>query len=218
MGGALRLWARGCWWAFCCSARDCEPARIVFHVNLAHSMRLLLPPMLYVGLLCIRLAARLSLHAWDGTGGMRRMVILGDGRVARELADKISCHPELRTEVVGFFQSRGPEWTSAPPGEVRGLSTLDIPANTKAEVCHRSGDRSHAAGDGGSHEPCRTLPPVGHCHQHGFAILRSLHHASPAGFDRRDSTAALRKAPRTPSAAPHQASDGSPDGDRAAGS
>ncbi len=79
--------------------------------------------LLYLGFVAIRILAR-----WILSGvGMRRMVILGDGRVARELAEKISQHPELRTEVVGFFSVSGQNGREPHDRALHGVSTLDIP-------------------------------------------------------------------------------------------
>jgi polysaccharide biosynthesis protein PslA len=94
------------------------------HVHLSRPTMALLPTLMYGGFLCIRLAARWSLRSW---GGVSRMVILGDGRVARELAAKVARHPELRTQVVGFFSLAGQNGRQPYADEMRGLSTLDIP-------------------------------------------------------------------------------------------
>jgi lipopolysaccharide/colanic/teichoic acid biosynthesis glycosyltransferase len=78
---------------------------------------------LYAGYIGIRMLAR-----WILAGvAMRRMVILGDGRVARELAAKITQHPELRTEVVGFFSVSGQNGREPHKHSVYGVSTLEIP-------------------------------------------------------------------------------------------
>ena len=79
--------------------------------------------LLYLGYVAVRILAR-----WILAGvAMRRMVILGDGRVARELASKISQHPELRTEVVGFFSVAGQNGREPHNRALHGISTLDIP-------------------------------------------------------------------------------------------
>ena len=79
--------------------------------------------LLYAGYVAVRILAR-----WILAGvAMRRMVILGDGRVARELAAKISQHPELRTEVVGFFSLSGQNGREPHLQGLQGVSTLEIP-------------------------------------------------------------------------------------------
>ena len=60
-------------------------------------------PFLVLGLIGIRCLARsLVTSRLRGTTG-HRCVILGNGRVARELADKVAAHPELHFQVVGFL-------------------------------------------------------------------------------------------------------------------
>jgi lipopolysaccharide/colanic/teichoic acid biosynthesis glycosyltransferase len=66
-------------------------------------------------LLMSRYAARTS----------RRAVIIGDGRVATEVAHKIARHPELRWRVVGFVFPTGRQ--SGPGRGQESFSTLDIP-------------------------------------------------------------------------------------------
>jgi lipopolysaccharide/colanic/teichoic acid biosynthesis glycosyltransferase len=82
--------------------------------------------LLYAGYFAIRVLARWLL-AWGAAVGVRRMVILGHGRVARELAAKISQHPELRTKVVGFFSVSGQNGRELQAPPLRGISTLEIP-------------------------------------------------------------------------------------------
>jgi lipopolysaccharide/colanic/teichoic acid biosynthesis glycosyltransferase len=80
--------------------------------------------LLYGGFFVIRLLARWLLASlWN----VRRMVILGDDRVARELAAKIARHPETRTQVVGFFTLAGQNGYQQHADALHGLSTLDIP-------------------------------------------------------------------------------------------
>jgi lipopolysaccharide/colanic/teichoic acid biosynthesis glycosyltransferase len=99
----------------------------LFHVHLSRPRMVLLLTLLYVGFLCVRLAAHRSLRSWGGWGRVGRMAIMGDGRVARELAAKVSRHPEFRTQVVGFFSVAGQNGCQQHTGEQRGISTLDIP-------------------------------------------------------------------------------------------
>jgi lipopolysaccharide/colanic/teichoic acid biosynthesis glycosyltransferase len=59
--------------------------------------------LLYLGFLGIRYAARSILRARHVSGHVRRVAIVGTGRVARELALKIERHPEMLCKVVGFL-------------------------------------------------------------------------------------------------------------------
>src|SRR5207253_3634445 len=59
--------------------------------------------LLLVGFIGIRYAAYLFLRARYNAGDVWRVVILGTGRVARELATKIHRHPEMLCKVVGLL-------------------------------------------------------------------------------------------------------------------
>jgi len=59
--------------------------------------------LLFVGFIGIRYVARLLLLAKSRNGHIRRVVIVGTGPIARELALKISRHPEILCKVVGFL-------------------------------------------------------------------------------------------------------------------
>src|SRR6266496_4264287 len=80
----------------------------------------------YAGFVFIRILARCMLRGLGGGGRKRRMIILGDGRVARELASKIAEHPEMRTQVVGFFSAGGQSRHGCGDHPPRGVSTLEI--------------------------------------------------------------------------------------------
>ena len=79
--------------------------------------------LLYAGFLVIRVVARWVLVA---SGRNHRFAIMGDGRVARELAAKLSAHTEICAEVVGVFTSAGQIDRLAIPEETRGISTLSV--------------------------------------------------------------------------------------------
>jgi lipopolysaccharide/colanic/teichoic acid biosynthesis glycosyltransferase len=64
---------------------------------------LFLGVLLPMGLIINRCVARWLVRSRSRTGAIRRVVILGSGRVARELANKIRKHPEMMIEVVGFL-------------------------------------------------------------------------------------------------------------------
>jgi lipopolysaccharide/colanic/teichoic acid biosynthesis glycosyltransferase len=60
---------------------------------------------LFAGFVLLRIAAYLFLRARLRSGRGRRIVILGSGRLARELARKFERHPEMLCQVVGFLAS-----------------------------------------------------------------------------------------------------------------
>jgi len=59
--------------------------------------------LLFWGCLGIRVAARAMLRRWHEGGNVWRVVILGGGRVAQEVATKIEQHPEMLSKVVGLL-------------------------------------------------------------------------------------------------------------------
>lgn len=59
--------------------------------------------LLFVGFVLIRLGAYVALRARSRNGLAQRVVIVGRGHLARELARKIQRHPEMLCKVVGFF-------------------------------------------------------------------------------------------------------------------
>lgn len=59
--------------------------------------------LLFGGCLGIRVAARAMLQRWHKGGNAWRVVILGGGRVAQEVAIKIEQHPEMLSKVVGLL-------------------------------------------------------------------------------------------------------------------
>ena len=60
-------------------------------------------PFLVLSLVGIRCLARSLVTSRLRSTADHRCVILGNGRVARELADKVAAHPELHFQVVGFL-------------------------------------------------------------------------------------------------------------------
>ncbi|MBZ5511365.1 MAG: sugar transferase [Acidobacteriia bacterium] len=56
-----------------------------------------------VGFILVRCCVRSLVMSKTRSGGSRKVVILGNGNVARELAHKIEQHPELLLQVVGFL-------------------------------------------------------------------------------------------------------------------
>jgi lipopolysaccharide/colanic/teichoic acid biosynthesis glycosyltransferase len=57
--------------------------------------------LLLIGFIAIRYGARLFLRARHRAGKVGRVVIVGNGQVAREIASKIERHPEMLCKVVG---------------------------------------------------------------------------------------------------------------------
>jgi lipopolysaccharide/colanic/teichoic acid biosynthesis glycosyltransferase len=68
---------------------------------------LYLPFLLLGGFLLLRCGVRLMILSRARAGKARRAVILGEGTLATELAEKISRHPELLLNVVGFLYPSG---------------------------------------------------------------------------------------------------------------
>jgi len=81
--------------------------------------------LLLIGFIAIRYGARLFLRARHRAGRVGRIVIVGNGQVARELASKIERHPEMLCKVVGTLY---PQDASANLGlsqsTKRGCTTL----------------------------------------------------------------------------------------------
>lgn len=91
--------------------------------------------LLFGGCLGIRVMARAMLRRWHKGGNVWRVVILGGGRVAQEVATKIEQHPEMLSKVVGLLFPDEPVeeiilptatniFGSLPPAS--HLSTLEI--------------------------------------------------------------------------------------------
>src|SRR5690348_4218339 len=64
---------------------------------------------LLLGFVGIRCLARLLVDSRSRGGGKRKVVILGNGHVATEIASKILRHPETMWELVGFLYPSGSE-------------------------------------------------------------------------------------------------------------
>jgi len=57
----------------------------------------------FLGFVAIRFAFRLYFRSLHQSGVVRRVVIVGNGALARELATKVERHPEMLRQVVGFL-------------------------------------------------------------------------------------------------------------------
>lgn len=90
------------------------------------------------GLSALRCLACGLLTALPGSR-RHRCIIVGNGRIARELAAKIAAHPEIPFEVVGFLfpaeseTSNGSSASSAVPTSVKTLQALDLFAQLKVQ-------------------------------------------------------------------------------------
>jgi lipopolysaccharide/colanic/teichoic acid biosynthesis glycosyltransferase/uncharacterized membrane protein len=91
------------------------------------------------GLVTIRFAAWKIVKSRARTNRTRRVVILGNGRVARELADKIQKHPEMAIQVVGFLYPHQPgsvgEATTSPAAtsSARSVTALALLQEKKVQ-------------------------------------------------------------------------------------
>jgi lipopolysaccharide/colanic/teichoic acid biosynthesis glycosyltransferase len=88
---------------------------------------------LFAGIVLIRWASFLVLQARSRNGWADRVVIVGGGHLARELARKIQRHPEMHRRVVGFLTmddrpsgSRTSAASSEPSLRASALGTVDI--------------------------------------------------------------------------------------------
>jgi lipopolysaccharide/colanic/teichoic acid biosynthesis glycosyltransferase len=86
--------------------------------------------LVYLGFVGIRYIANLILRKRCRAGSVRKVVIVGTGRVARELAVKIQRHPEMLCKVAGFlFQEEdGAQWTGTAETTMTAttVSTLGV--------------------------------------------------------------------------------------------
>jgi len=81
-----------------------------------------------VGLILIRMTARLILQARYRAGAVRRIVIVGSGPVAQEAASKIALHPETLCKVVGFLatQDASLELLASETSTITNVSTSNM--------------------------------------------------------------------------------------------
>ena len=86
--------------------------------------------LLLLGFIAIRYSARLFLRSRHRAGKVGRVVIVGCGQVARELASKIERHPEMLCRVVGFLYPQDASGNLGLPrattGDVTTLLTLKV--------------------------------------------------------------------------------------------
>jgi len=85
--------------------------------------------LLFVGFLSIRCTAHMILGSRYVAKAVRRVLIVGNGPVAREMAAKIEGHPEMLCHVVGFLCSSDASFDTRLPGtasEARMIQTLGV--------------------------------------------------------------------------------------------
>ena len=85
--------------------------------------------LLPIGLITIRCLARWIITSRSWRVATRRAVILGTGHLASELAYKISRHPEMLLDVVGFLypsSSEASNGSSTPSEELVSLPSLNV--------------------------------------------------------------------------------------------
>lgn len=86
--------------------------------------------LLFAGFLAVRCGARQLLRARHAEGDLWRVLIVGSGRVAQEVAAKIDQHPEMLCQVVGLlFPNQDSEELLVPKlsrQRASQISTLDI--------------------------------------------------------------------------------------------
>jgi lipopolysaccharide/colanic/teichoic acid biosynthesis glycosyltransferase len=85
--------------------------------------------LLPIGLITVRCLIRWIIASRSWSGATRRAVILGTGHLAQELAYKISRHPEMLLDVVGFLypsSSEASNGSAIPNEELVPLQSLNV--------------------------------------------------------------------------------------------
>ncbi len=85
--------------------------------------------LLFIGFVSIRCSAHAILGSKYFAKAVRRVLIVGNGPVAREIAAKIEGHPEMLCEVVGFLCSSDTSFDTRLPGtasQARMIQTLGV--------------------------------------------------------------------------------------------
>jgi lipopolysaccharide/colanic/teichoic acid biosynthesis glycosyltransferase len=79
------------------------------------------------GFIGLRFGARLILRLWHDGDAVWRVLVIGNGRVAQEVAAKIQQHPETLCKVVGLlFPSQDSDEPMPPQNNISQCSTLEI--------------------------------------------------------------------------------------------
>jgi lipopolysaccharide/colanic/teichoic acid biosynthesis glycosyltransferase len=95
--------------------------------------------LLFLGFLAVRIIARSIMISRSARGLVRNVVIVGNGPLAREMANKIECHPEILRKVVGFLgpgEDAFPTVSPATRKDAITLRTLDIAELLKSRGVH----------------------------------------------------------------------------------
>jgi lipopolysaccharide/colanic/teichoic acid biosynthesis glycosyltransferase len=95
--------------------------------------------LLFLGFLAVRIIARSIMISRSARGLVRNVVIVGNGPLAREMANKIECHPEMLRKVVGFLgpgEDAFPTVSPATRKDAITLRTLDIAELLKSRGVH----------------------------------------------------------------------------------
>jgi lipopolysaccharide/colanic/teichoic acid biosynthesis glycosyltransferase len=85
--------------------------------------------LLFIGFFSIRCAVHAILGSRYLAKAVRRVLIVGNGPVAREMAAKIECHPEMLCQVAGFLCSSDTSFDTRLPGatsQARTIQTLGV--------------------------------------------------------------------------------------------
>jgi lipopolysaccharide/colanic/teichoic acid biosynthesis glycosyltransferase len=85
---------------------------------------------MFVGFVAVRCCTHVLVNSRSRSGGKRRVVILGSGPIAREIAAKVLHHPEMMWEVVGFLYPSCLEI----PGAVAGQEQCSVPTMEALEL------------------------------------------------------------------------------------
>lgn len=96
--------------------------------------------LLLAGFVLIRIAAYHLMRSRSKNGSARRAVIVGRGRLARELARKIRGHPEMLCNVVGFLEPDDGTWDSGAVRAATGTAANTPVRGVVDLLCERQVD------------------------------------------------------------------------------
>jgi lipopolysaccharide/colanic/teichoic acid biosynthesis glycosyltransferase len=89
----------------------------------------------FVGLVCIRVAACAIAKARTADRQARRIVIIGSGAVAQEVAARYECHPETLSKVIGFLMPEDSALGIVPgPGTPSGIPESRLSSHSVMEL------------------------------------------------------------------------------------
>jgi lipopolysaccharide/colanic/teichoic acid biosynthesis glycosyltransferase len=103
-------------------------AGFLFREETSRSVLFTFAGLLFVLTFAGRLMARSFAYRLSAAGKRHRVVVMGNGRIARELAERIQKHPEMRWEVVGFLFPAGDDFVEPllHAGQSSQLNSLQI--------------------------------------------------------------------------------------------